>query len=58
MADVEDVAAIGSRSLRLLNGPQAQFAVAKDRYERYLQYGKEGKLARNDPRPGMTAAGG
>jgi phospholipase C len=56
MVDVEDFAAIGSRSLRMLNGPQAQFAVAKDRYERYLQYAKEGKLAKNDPKPGMTVA--
>jgi len=45
MADVEDVAAVGSRSLRLLDGPQAQFSVAKDRFERFLQYSKQGKLA-------------
>jgi phospholipase C len=55
MSDVEDFAAIGSRSLRMLSGPQAQFAVAKDRFERYLQYGKEGKL-KADPNPGMTVA--
>jgi phospholipase C len=56
MADVEDFAAIGSRSLRMLNGPKAQFAVAKDRYERYLQYAKEGKF-KADPKPGTTVAG-
>jgi hypothetical protein len=56
MADVEDFAAIGSRSLRMLNGPKAQFSVAKDRYERYLQYAKEGKF-KADPKPGTTVAG-
>jgi phospholipase C len=56
MADVEDVAAIGSRSLRLLNGPQAQFAVAKDRYERYLQYAKEGKLRSPAGKPAPAAS--
>ena len=55
MADVEDFAAIGSRSLRLLNGPKAQFAVAKDRYERYLQYAKEGKL-KSLAKPGPIVA--
>jgi phospholipase C len=55
MSDVEDFAVIGSRSLRMLNGPQAQFAVAKDRYERYLQYGKEGKI-KADPKPGTIVA--
>lgn len=44
MMDVEDIAAIGSRSLKLLDGPQAQFAVAKDRFQRYILYAKSGKL--------------
>ena len=44
MSDLEDMAAVGSRSLRLLDGPQAQFAVAKDRFERYLRYAKQGKI--------------
>ena len=44
MSDVEDIAAVGSRSLKLLEGPQAQFAVAKDRFDRYLEYAKAGKL--------------
>jgi phospholipase C len=51
MVNVEDFAAIGSRSLRLLDGPQAQFAVAKDRYERYVQYAKEGKLNSSSVQP-------
>jgi phospholipase C len=44
MMDVEDLAAIGSRSLKLLEGPKAQFAVSKDRFERFIGYGKQGKF--------------
>jgi phospholipase C len=51
MSDVEDIAAIGSRSLKLLDGPQAQFSVAKDRFERFLQYSKLGKIGKNNAAP-------
>jgi phospholipase C len=51
MADVEDIAAVGSRSLKLLEGPQAQFSVAKDRFERFLQYARQGKISANVPVP-------
>jgi hypothetical protein len=51
MADVEDLAAVGSRSLKLLDGPQAQFSVAKDRFERFLQYARQGKIPANLPCP-------
>lgn len=44
MMDVEDMAAIGSRSIKLLEGPKAQFAVAKDRFERFMHYAKTGKI--------------
>lgn len=51
MADVEELAAVGSRSLKLLDGPQAQFSVAKDRFERFLQYARQGKIPANLPSP-------
>jgi hypothetical protein len=51
MADVEDIAAVGSRSLKLLDGPQAQFSVAKDRFERFLQYARQGKISASPPGP-------
>lgn len=51
MADFEDIAAAGSRSLKLLDGPQAQFSVAKDRFERFLQYARQGKISTNLPGP-------
>lgn len=44
MMDIEDMAAVGSRSLRMLDGPQAQFSMAKDRFDRFLKYSKQGKL--------------
>ena len=44
MVDIEDMAAVGSRSLKLLDGPQAQFAVARDRFERFFQHAKDGKI--------------
>jgi phospholipase C len=44
MMEVEDMAAVGSRSLRMLDGPHAQFSVAKDRFERFLQHAKQGRI--------------
>ncbi len=45
MADVEDMAAVGSRALKALEGPRGQFAVAKDRFERFLQFKKQERSA-------------
>lgn len=44
MMEVEDMAAVGSRAIKTLDGPQAQFAVAKDRFERFLQHAKEDRI--------------
>jgi len=48
MSDQEDLAAVGSRSIKMLAGPQAQFAVAKDRFDRFIDYMKKGKIDPTD----------
>lgn len=42
IAAVEDKAAVGTRTLRMLRGPQAQFAVAKERFESIIQHAEDG----------------
>ena len=44
LAQFEDVSAIGSRALKMMEGTRAQFAVAKDRFERFLHLGKRGDI--------------
>ena len=44
MVTVEDKAAVGTRALRMLRGPQAQFAVAKERFESLIQHVKDGTV--------------
>lgn len=44
MAAVEDKAAVGTRALRMLRGPEAQFAVAKDRFESIIHHAKDGTI--------------
>ena len=48
MSDVEDLAAVGSRTIKMVTGPQAQFSVAKDRFDRFIGYMKKGKIDPED----------
>jgi phospholipase C len=47
LSQVDDMGAIGSRSLKMMEGPRGQFAVAKDRFERFIHQTKQGKLEPN-----------
>jgi phospholipase C len=49
MAQVEDKAAVGTRTLRMLRGPDAQFAVAKERFEALIQHTKSGNVSPGIP---------
>jgi len=56
LSQVDDLGAIGSRSLKMMEGPRSQFAVAKDRFERFLHETKQGNVKPNvglktDPTP-------
>jgi phospholipase C len=51
LAQVDDMGAIGSRSLKMMEGPRGQFAVAKDRYERFIHQSKQGNLAPKTQNP-------
>ena len=44
LSQVDDIGAIGSRSLKMMEGPRSQFAVAKDRFERFIHQIKRGSL--------------
>ena len=44
LSQVDDMGAIGSRSLKMMEGPRGQFAVAKDRFERFIHQTKQGNL--------------
>jgi phospholipase C len=44
LSQVEEIGAIGSRALKMMEGPRGQFAVAKDRFERFIHQVKEGNL--------------
>jgi hypothetical protein len=44
MAGVEDKAAVGTRTLRMLRGPDAQFAVAEERFESIIQHAQDGTV--------------
>jgi phospholipase C len=44
MSHVEELAAIGYRSLKSLDGAVAQLSVAKDRFLLFLHHGQEGRL--------------
>lgn len=52
LAQFEDMGAIGSRTLKMMEGTRAQFAVAKDRFERFIHQGKLGNISPKGP--GMT----
>jgi phospholipase C len=52
LAQFEDMGAIGSRTLKMMEGTRAQFAVAKDRFERFIHQGKLGNI--NPKGPGIT----
>jgi phospholipase C len=52
LAQFEDMGAIGSRTLKMMEGTRAQFAVAKDRFERFIHQGKLGNI--NAKGPGIT----
>jgi phospholipase C len=52
LAQFEDMSAIGSRTLKMMEGTRAQFAVAKDRFERFIHQGKLGNISPKGP--GMT----
>lgn len=49
LAQFEDMSAIGSRTLKMLEGTRAQFAVAKDRFERFIHQGKLGNIKPKGP---------
>jgi phospholipase C len=47
LSQVDDMGAIGSRSLRMMEGPRGQFAVAKDRFESFIHQAKKGQVKPN-----------
>jgi len=47
MANEEELAAAGYRSLKSLDGPLAQLSVAKDRFLLFLHHGQKGRLDPN-----------
>jgi phospholipase C len=49
LAQFEDMSAIGSRTLKMLESTRAQFAVAKDRFERFIHQGKLGNIEPKGP---------
>lgn len=53
LAQFEDLSAIGSRTVKMLEGTRAQFAVAKDRFERFIHQGKLGNISPKGP--GITS---
>lgn len=58
MEEVEDMAAVGTRTIRMLRGPQAQFAVAKDRFESMIQRAKDGTIQPTVPSSTHTCPNG
>jgi phospholipase C len=54
LSQVDDLAAIGSRSLKMMEGPRGQFAVSKDRFERFIHQTKQGTLPSNSAPPNAT----
>jgi phospholipase C len=57
----DDIAAVGSRALKMMEGPRGQFAVAKDRFERFIhqtkQDDKKNKANANQPTPPTQKTG-
>lgn len=59
----DDMAAVGSRTLKMLEGPRGQFAVAKDRFDRFIHQAKHpdqlvpasGPAGTPKPTPGVKA---
>jgi len=45
MAHVEELAAVGYRALKSLDGPLAQLGVARERFLLFLHHGQKGLLA-------------
>jgi phospholipase C len=58
LAQVDDMGAIGSRSLKMMEGSRAQFAVAKDRFERFIHETKLGNVTPKGPGIDTTTPGG
>ena len=49
LAQFDDMGAIGSRTVKMMEGSRAQFAVAKDRFERFIHQSKLQNIAAKGP---------
>jgi phospholipase C len=49
LAQFDDMGAIGSRTVKMMEGTRAQFAVAKDRFERFIHQSKLQNIAAKGP---------
>jgi phospholipase C len=56
MRSVEDMAAVGSRSMRTLSGARSQLAVAADRFSLFIQHTKDGLLDKTGPAQAKSAS--